>query len=115
MAISAEVELDLFSGRPNPVWTLSNADTTELERRLSALPKTSAKTLFDGLGYRGLIVRRSKEATAHVQNGVVALASHESSTYLEDSQRALERWLIATGKSAIGAEIYKMVEAEASK
>src|SRR5262245_49044670 len=71
MAISAEVELDVFSGRPNPVWTLSNADTAELERRLSALTKTSATTLFDGLGYRGLIVRLGKDATAHVQNGIV--------------------------------------------
>lgn len=115
MAISAQVELDVFSGRPNPLWTLSESDTAELERRLSALPKTSARTLFDGLGYRGLIARLGKDTTAHVQNGTVALAGRESSAYFEDSQRALERWLITTGKSAMGEEIYKMVEAEVSK
>lgn len=59
-----EVELDIFSGMPNPTWVLSKRQEKSLYERLSAEPKqiapatTSSKQL--GLGYRGLIVRRIK-------------------------------------------------------
>ena len=59
-----EVELDIFSGMPNPTWVLSNAQEASLYELLRAEPDqvspaaTTSKQL--GLGYRGLIVRRTK-------------------------------------------------------
>lgn len=48
------VELDAFSGLPNPTWTLAGADAAELDRRLRDLPAAPGATLPDaGLGYRG--------------------------------------------------------------
>jgi hypothetical protein len=62
--IMLEVELDIFSGVPNPTWVLSQRQEATLYERLKADPKqissaTSLNTRL-GLGYRGLIVRRIK-------------------------------------------------------
>jgi len=59
-----EVELDIFSGMPNPTWVLSRRQEATLIELLSAEPNqisplTTATERF-GLGYRGLIVRRIK-------------------------------------------------------
>ena len=59
-----EVELDIFSGMPNPTWVLSKRQETRLYELLSAEPnQISPVATLDkrfGLGYRGLIVRRIK-------------------------------------------------------
>src|ERR1700682_67283 len=62
--IVLEVELDIFSGVPNPTWVLSQRHEATLYERLKADPKqissaTSLNTRL-GLGYRGLVVRRIK-------------------------------------------------------
>ena len=58
------VELDVFSGRPNPRWQLSPREIRELVDRVTAdrsilLPR-NANT--GGLGYRGFIIEHSGEA-----------------------------------------------------
>src|SRR5882757_637780 len=59
-----EVELDIFSGMPNPTWVLSKRQEAILYELLRAEPdQISRVTALDkrfGLGYRGLIVRRIK-------------------------------------------------------
>ncbi|QSQ20887.1 hypothetical protein JY651_37545 [Pyxidicoccus parkwayensis] len=53
-----KVELDIFSGRPNPQWTLSKKDARQLAERVRADPSLllpmDAET--GGLGYRGFII-----------------------------------------------------------
>jgi hypothetical protein len=62
--IVLEVELDIFSGMPNPTWVLSKPQEATLYELLSAdSNQISRLTTLDkrfGLGYRGLIVRRIK-------------------------------------------------------
>lgn len=59
-----EVELDIFSGMPNPTWMLSAQQEAELLERLRSDPgQMSPASLTDGrhdVGYRGLIVRQIK-------------------------------------------------------
>lgn len=59
-----EIELDIFSGMPNPTWLLSKRQEGTLYELLRAQPnQISAATAMGtrlGLGYRGLIVRRIK-------------------------------------------------------
>jgi hypothetical protein len=59
-----EVELDIFSGVPNPTWVLSKRQEGTLYEMLRAEPgqvlaATTASSRL-GLGYRGMIVRRTK-------------------------------------------------------
>jgi hypothetical protein len=59
-----EVELDIFSGMPNPTWVLSKRQEGTLYELLHAQPNQMMATTTAGarlgLGYRGLIVRRTK-------------------------------------------------------
>ena len=50
------VELDVFSGRPNPCWELDELGTQELRRLQSRLAATrQASVEPPGLGYRGFL------------------------------------------------------------
>ncbi len=59
-----EVELDIFSGMPNPTWVLSKSQEGTLYELLSAERKQISPLVTEderyGLGYRGLTVRRIK-------------------------------------------------------
>jgi hypothetical protein len=66
------VELDAFSGRPNPRWQLSDTEAVELRRRLSDLPVAAGATLPDaGLGYRGFVVEMGDDRR-YITGGLVA-------------------------------------------
>ena len=71
-----EVELDIFSGMPNPTWILSPRQEAKLYELLSAEPSqisrvtTGGKRL--GLGYRGLIVRQIKTDNGKWEKAVSA-------------------------------------------
>lgn len=56
--MKVSVELDVFSGRPNPTWEPGPSESGELLKQLSLLPEADKnKAMFnDGLGYRGFIV-----------------------------------------------------------
>ncbi|RKH10766.1 hypothetical protein D7V97_12940 [Corallococcus sp. CA053C] len=60
-----EVELDIFSGRPNPTWQLSEKEEKQLMDRVVAEPAqlsaTSPSEEDFGLGYRGFVVRQIKQ------------------------------------------------------
>jgi hypothetical protein len=62
--IMLEIELDIFSGMPNPTWILPENHEATLYELLSAEPdQISPAARMEqrfGLGYRGLIVRRIK-------------------------------------------------------
>src|SRR5512146_409836 len=54
-----QVEVDLFSGRPNPQWIITDADATrELLETVSRTPGVAAKpgTGYQGLGFREVVV-----------------------------------------------------------
>jgi hypothetical protein len=57
------VELDIFSGRPNPRWTLSKAESKQLIERVRADPSLmlplDAET--GGLGYRGFVISEQED------------------------------------------------------
>jgi len=114
MAAHCEVELDIFSGMPNPAWTLSSDEADSLLKRVAALPQTGARELVGNLGYRGFIVRCTGGASAQtvrVQRGLVE-SEDRKTAYALDEDRGLERWLLSTGKSHLSSEIFTIVEGE---
>jgi hypothetical protein len=60
-----EVELDIFSGMPNPTWTLTPQEESELVDLVRAAPEQISPVATEdekfGLGYRGFIIRFVKE------------------------------------------------------
>lgn len=107
---TAEVELDIFSGRPNPTWSLTDSQTASLLEMVDGLPRTESDAHSGKLGYRGMIVRLrgARAGEIAVTAGVVALDSVRHA----DSDRHVERWLLETGRSFLDPSIYEIVEAE---
>lgn len=57
------VELDIFSGNPNPRWTLTPKEENELIARVMAEPSlTSPPKSAGGLGYRGFTISADNDA-----------------------------------------------------
>ena len=118
MSARVEVELDIFSGNPNPTWILSDSEGVFFLKRLAMLPKASAKELSTNLGYRGFIVRvtnGTEKSFVRIQNGTVLLSQDDISVFYSDQNRDLERWLLNSSKSFLKSELFKIVEGEFTK
>jgi len=95
-----DVEVDLYSGRPNPRFHLGPATAAELMSRLAALPPLSGRaTPRATLGYRGLRVDAGvteSTITEIVVSGGAVFVCDRAGTQrvLEDRERGLERWLV---------------------
>jgi hypothetical protein len=114
MAVRVEVELDIFSGMPNPTWVLTDAEADSFMRRLAAVSGTSAGELSDNLGYRGFIVHMTQGAHTQlirIQNGAVHI-SNDATIRASDKDRELERWLLNIGRPHLKNDISEAVERE---
>lgn len=116
MPVTIEVELDIFSGRPNPRWTLSDAAAREFTDRLAALPAAAPETLAGNLGYRGFVVDVVDGTTTgrvQVQGGGVHVGLPDSPpAFRRDSGRALEKWLFQTGMPFLDRALIEIVAAQ---
>jgi len=115
MPAHAEVELDLFSGMPNPTWPLTNAEADSFVKQVVGLPRTSARKLSDNLGYRGFIIQVTQgdhTQLIRIQSGTVHIAKGAAMVYARDEGREVERWLLNTGKPYLKNELFQIVERE---
>ncbi|MFJ9696509.1 hypothetical protein [Kitasatospora sp. NPDC101183] len=100
------VEVDLYSGRPNPRFSLEAGAAAELARRLGALAADGGGGRpYDGLGYRGLRVLGGAEEVL-LSGGVVTVRGPGGSARrLRDPGRELERWLLDRGAGELDPEV----------
>ncbi len=108
------VTLDIFSGRPNPSWRLSDKNAKELVDRVAkrALATAEADDGAAALGFRGLVVDRASDddASAPVPASfrvggsgaprAKALAAGHHALNVDEVDETV-RWLLATGAHAI--------------
>ena len=79
-----EIELDIFSGRPNPTWTLSGEAAERLWSLLKGLEPAPPEEPPD-LGYRGFLLLAPPQ-TVRAYSGVLALAMRsEEPAYYRDT------------------------------
>jgi hypothetical protein len=108
-----EVELDIFSGMPNPTWTLTNDEADSFVKQLDALRRASARELSGNLGYRGFIVQCKQGANTQlirIQNGTVHMTKGGMNVYVYDEDRELERWLLNTGRPHLKNGLFQVAE-----
>lgn len=110
-----QVEIDLFSGRPNPVWDLTAAEVSELKARLDSLPAGAPTAMPEVLGYRGLHVgpppaqqgaREPPSANPiidlRVGGGAIhAIRRNGTALHLMDTGRSLECWLLTVAQGRV--------------
>lgn len=84
------VELDIFSGNPNPVWTLTAQEEKELVARVMADPSlTLAPKSAGKLGYRGFIISASNEARNTLEKSGLPSRFYIESQENADTEAAL--------------------------
>jgi len=91
------VELDVYSGRPNPTWSLSADEAKTIARVLKDLPR-AASAMPEGLGYRGFVLRMSEPPgteleSVRVSAGVITIHKGERVEHFVDARGLEERLL----------------------
>ena len=103
-ALIRTVALGIYSGRPDPSWVLTEAESAELDRLLGSLPSTVGEPPQGGLGYHGFMLGPADpgqgDRTLVAYRGTIADLGSGSRAYLVDVDRSVERYLLETGRSA---------------
>jgi hypothetical protein len=113
----AKVTLQIFSGRENPSWSLSEKQIDELLALLNDLPKAEPSDFQDGLGYRGFQVALTGNATEKTQEivahkGRIFYKSAEADKYFTDRNRRVEIFLLKSGDSHLDEKLFKSIKDE---
>ena len=109
------VELDVYSGRPNPTWTLTAQEIDELTQRLQKLATLPAVPSVGNLGYRGFLLYNPENAPGigpqvRVYNGIVIITDQgQGRTSAYKDSHALEQWLIEQARAHGQGETLKAV------
>jgi hypothetical protein len=119
-ASNVVVTLDVFSGRPNPTWSLAEGMTVEFLRRLHALDGSKAAPReYEDLGYRAVSAEFQDEAKGTVvvkaSRGIVTLDRAGQRFHYVDAGRQFELWLVNTGAAHLTPDILRYVTGEIAK
>jgi hypothetical protein len=111
------VEVDLYSGRPNPAWPLTPEEVARLVERVDGLAPADEAEPPGRLGYRGLRFRLHAQgreiASGESFDGHLRFQDSAGSRHLADPGREVERWLLKTGKGKIEPQVYQTLRNEA--
>lgn len=108
--MAVTVTLEVFSGRPDPEWTLTPHQTAGFKSRLAALSNAAPHEFSEEpLGYRGLLVRDGR-TSVKVFHGRV---SREGKVYA-DKNRQFEKWLLDTGRGTVESDVASYVNEDIS-
>lgn len=111
-------EINLYSGRANPSWELTEKQRIDLFARLATLPEASPGKRNEQLGYRGIhLAVNGDEANAvqsiDVHDGAVrTLTRGGKERWYLDQDRALERTLLQSGKGSMDSATYSYIADE---
>ena len=99
------VTLGIYSGRPDPTWTLTGSDAAAVERAIEALPEMVGTPPEGGLGYHGFTVTSpGRVITAY--GGTVWVGGGGPGVLRSDPGRTVERLLLELGRTQLApAEI----------
>lgn len=105
---SVEVVLGLYSGVPDPAWTLTPEQANELAAALAALTRVNESAPAGGLGYHGFTIV-TPDGTLVAYAGTVLSADSNPPYVLDDPDRTIERFLLATARAHVTAEELRVV------
>jgi hypothetical protein len=103
------VELGIYSGRPDPAWTLKPGEAAQLESLVTALPLRLGIPSQGGLGYHGFTIDvpsgfggKGAARTLVAYEGEVAEFGPGNRWIGIDQPRSVEHFLLETGRARLG-------------
>ena len=111
-----QIELDAFSGQPNPRWELTKEQAVEFLRQFRALRAAPAgHSGGQGLGYRGFIVTSKGRLLNGYENvrlyrGYVFAQRGDPVETFHDQERRLEHWLLDSARGHVPESVLPFVQ-----
>jgi len=96
---AVRVELDVFSGLPNPTWELALPDVTDIVAKIGSLPRADVRVAVPDLGYRGFLLSTSDDEIRVFRGYLIRNERGQTRTY-RDTENIEER--LATDARARG-------------
>jgi photosystem II stability/assembly factor-like uncharacterized protein len=103
------VTLGIYSGRPDPAWTLTVEQAAAVDGMLAALPDGTGTPPVGGLGYHGFTITRPASVVVAYQ-GAVASPGDGPRAMKADPARSVERCLLETSRSHVTPDEYAIAE-----
>jgi len=72
-----KIELDLFSGQQNPSFQITRNEFESILNEINKLEESEPIQLFDGLGFRGIVLSGMSSVSIHIQNRVIKVQTSE--------------------------------------
>jgi hypothetical protein len=122
---TTQVTLDIYSGLPNPEWTLTAGQTQDLRALLDVLPETPCQPMNLNLGFRGFVVELgqrpelSNEYRLRIYAGLVRWGDpwnpEAVATCRTDTDNQVARFLLASGQARMPEGVYALVASEVER
>lgn len=100
-AAAATVSLHIYSGLPDPMWTLDGAQVDALSALIESLAAGAPVQAPSNLGYRGFSVEVAGGARVTAAGGTVGRTVGDAPEWFADPERTVERWLLASGEGVL--------------
>jgi hypothetical protein len=112
-----QVELDAFSGLPNPVWELPASLADNILTRLRALRPAPQPGPGDGLGYRGFVIRATGDSLGgydeiRITRGSVLAQRGDRRDAFSDPDRSLERLLLESARVHVQEPVLQFIQSQ---
>ena len=98
---AATVLLHIYSGLPDPTWTLNAARMDALTTLIESLEGREPTQAPSNLGYRGFSVEVEGGERVIAAGGAVERTVGDVSEWFADPERTVERWLLASGDGVL--------------
>ena len=103
-----QVVLGLYSGVPDPAWTLTTEQANELAAALAGLPRVDGLAPSGGLGYHGFTIATADGSLVAYAGKVLSVDS-DPPYVLDDPGRTIERLLLDTAQPHVTTEELRVV------
>lgn len=106
--MATRITLNIFSGRPNPTWTLTGADEKKLTDRLASLETATDRRpsgVFGGLGYRGFTIARSVKGAKSMATVHESIVDRAGADFNVVDETGIEAFLVGTAGGRVPEEV----------
>jgi hypothetical protein len=105
------VEVDMFSGRPNPQWEATEDEAARITASFEVLSDAADEpAIHDRLGYRGFVITCADGQTVRVQGTAVVVGAEPASRHAKsDPDRVLERTLLDIAQQHLPPQLHEFL------